>query len=74
MMLVGRKPWYLERNLSHCQFEHHISHIIILKANLWQMNFFTLQNGFWHNFLSFVCVCVYTHTNVKLSDSLMLFT
>jgi hypothetical protein len=53
MILVGEdqgiwkdgrgRPRYLERNLSHCQFEHHKSHIIIPKACYWQMNFYIAE-------------------------------
>jgi len=56
-----------------CQFEHHKSHnysIGLLVTN----GFFILQRGFWYNFFKFcVRLCVYTHTNVKLFDSVMLF-
>jgi len=34
--------------------------VIIPKACLWQMNFFTLQSEFWHSFSKF-CACIYTH-------------
>jgi len=72
MILVGGKPEYLERNLSHCQFKHHKSHIIIPNACLLQINFLHRRMDFRIIFSSSVCVYIHIQ-NVKFFDCVMLF-